>query len=53
MSNISATELKKPEPFVNDPITDILRRGARKLLSQALEAEIEFFLRYDRRLTIL
>jgi transposase-like protein len=44
MSNISATELKKPEPFVNDPITDILRRGARKLLSQALEAEIEFFL---------
>jgi putative transposase len=44
MSNISVTELKKPEPFVDDPITDILRQGARKLLSQALEAEIELFL---------
>ena len=44
MSNISVTELKKPESFVDDPITDILRQGARKLLSQALEAEIEFFL---------
>jgi len=44
MSNISVTEQKKPEPFVDDPITDILRQGARKLLSQALEAEIEFFL---------
>ena len=44
MSNNSVTELKKPEPFVDDPITDILRQGARKLLSQALEAEVEFFL---------
>ena len=44
MSNISVTELKKPDPFVDDPITDILRQGARKLLSQALEAEIELFL---------
>ena len=44
MSNISVTELKKPESFVDDPITDILRQEARKLLSQALEAEIEFFL---------
>jgi transposase-like protein len=44
MSNNSVTELKKPEPFVDDPITDVLRQGARKLLSQALEAEVEFFL---------
>ena len=44
MSNNSVTELKKPEPFVDDPITDILRQGARKLLSQALEVEVEFFL---------
>jgi putative transposase len=36
--------LKKPEPFVDDPITDVLRRGARKLLAEALEAEIESFL---------
>ncbi|PIP35585.1 MAG: IS256 family transposase, partial [Desulfobacterales bacterium CG23_combo_of_CG06-09_8_20_14_all_52_9] len=40
----SVTELKKPDSFVDDPITDILRQGARKLLSQALEAEVEFFL---------
>jgi putative transposase len=37
-------QLKKPEPFIDDPITDILRSGARKLLAEALEAEIESFL---------
>ena len=44
MSNNSVTELKKPEPFVDDPITDILRQGALKLLRQPLETEVEFFL---------
>jgi len=44
MGNNSVTELKKPDSFIDDPITDILRQGARKLLSQALEAEVEFFL---------
>jgi len=43
MSNNSVTELKKPESIVDDPITDILRQGARKLLSQALQAEVDFF----------
>ncbi len=33
--------LKKPDLFADDPIADILRQGARKLLTQALEAEIE------------
>ncbi len=28
-------ELKNPEAFVDDPITDILRNGARKLLAEA------------------
>ena len=37
-------EIKKPEAFIDDPITDILRVGARKLLAEALEAEIESFL---------
>jgi len=37
-------ELKNPETFVDDPITDILRQGARKLLAEALQAEIESFL---------
>lgn len=51
MRNISVTELKKPDSFIDDPITDILRQGARKLLSQALEAEVEFFLRQYSDLT--
>jgi transposase-like protein len=37
-------DLKKPDSFIDDPITDILRSGARKLLAQALETEIEIFL---------
>ena len=44
MKKDNVTELKKPETFVDDPITDILRQGARKLLAEALEAEIESFL---------
>ena len=44
MSKNNVTKLKKPETFVDDPITDILRSGARKLLAEALEAEIESFL---------
>ena len=37
-------ELKNPEPFVDDPITEILRNGAKKLLAEALELEIADFL---------
>ena len=44
MPKDNVMELKKPEPFIDDPITDILRSGARKLLAQALETEIEIFL---------
>ena len=40
MAKDNVIELKKPETFVDDPITDILRHGARKLLAEALEAEI-------------
>jgi hypothetical protein len=41
MSKDNVFELKKPEPIVVDQLTEILRQGARKLLAQALEAEIE------------
>jgi putative transposase len=51
MSNDNVIELKKPETFIDDPITDILRQGARKLLAQALEAEVEIFLNNYRELT--
>jgi hypothetical protein len=30
MSKDNVIEFKKPEPFVDDPITDVLRTGARK-----------------------
>lgn len=44
MKQDNVIELKNPEPFIDDPITDILRQGARKLLTQVLEAEIAFFI---------
>lgn len=50
MSKDNVIKLKKPDVFVDDPITDILRQGARKLLTQALEAEIEIFVRQYKEL---
>jgi putative transposase len=44
MPKDNVIDLKKPDSFIDDPITDILRSGARKLLAQALETEIEIFL---------
>ena len=44
MPKDTVIEFEKPEPFVDDPITDILRSGARSLLAEALETEIEIFL---------
>ncbi len=50
MGKDNVIELKKPEPFVDDPITDVLRTGAGKLLTEALEAGIEGFLSQYRDL---
>jgi putative transposase len=50
MSNDNVIDLKKPECFVDDPITKILRRGARKLLAEALEAEIDLLINQYRHL---
>ena len=44
MKKDNLIELKNPEPFIDDPITEILRNGAKKLLAEALEAEIAGFL---------
>ena len=33
--NDNVNELKYPEAFVDDPISEILRNGARKLLAEA------------------
>lgn len=43
MKQDNVVELKKKESFIEDPITDILRKGARQLLAQALEVEVEMF----------
>lgn len=51
MSNDNVIELKKPDTFVDDPITDILRQGAIKLLAHALETEIEIFINHYKDLT--
>ena len=50
MSHNNVFAIKKPEPFIDDPITDIIRNGARKLLAEALEAEIESFMAQYRNL---
>ena len=50
MSNDNVIDLKNPEPFVEDPLTALLRKGARKLLAEALEAEIEIFLNQYKEL---
>lgn len=51
MSHNNLIELKTPESFVNDPLTEILREGARKLLAQALETEIQFFINNYKDMT--
>lgn len=51
MSKDNVFELKKPDDFIDDPITEILRQGARKLLAQALELEVEIFLNNYANLT--
>ncbi len=48
MRKDTVVELKKPEVIAEDPLTEVLRQGARKLLIHALEAEVENFIKtYD------
>ena len=44
MSKDNVIDLKKPELFIDDQITAIIRQGTHKLLAQALETEIELFI---------
>lgn len=44
MKNDTVIDIKKPEAFINDPISEVIRHGARRLLTAALEAEVESFL---------
>ncbi|MGB2687866.1 MAG: IS256 family transposase [Desulfobacterales bacterium] len=51
MAKDNVIDLKKPESFTDDPITDILRQGARRLLATALETEINLFLNQYKEIT--
>jgi hypothetical protein len=42
-TSTNVVRLRQPEEF-EDPLTDILRSGARRLLAQAVELEAEVFL---------
>jgi putative transposase len=50
MSKDNVVELKKPDVFVNDPITELVRNGAREILAKALEAEISVFIHQYKEL---
>jgi transposase-like protein len=41
MSKNKSIELKKPGEFSEDPLTELLRNGARQLISDAVEAELQ------------
>ena len=43
MSNTTVIPLRQPET-IDDPLTQVLRSGARELLAKAVEAEVEEFL---------
>lgn len=49
MKKDTVVSLKKPEVFTEDPLMEVLRKGAREMLTRALEAEVEEFLeRFDK-----
>ena len=51
MSKDNVIDLKKPEAFVADPITELVRNGAKQILAKALEAEISIFINHYKELT--
>ena len=44
MKENTVVAFRNPSDFQEDPLTDVLRTGARQLLSQAIEAEVAVFL---------
>ena len=44
MKKNTVVALDKPSPYVEDPLTEVLRKGAREMLAQAVEAEVAAFL---------
>ncbi|HEY9713284.1 MAG TPA: transposase [Chroococcales cyanobacterium] len=44
MKKDTVIALKKPEHIAEDPLMEILRKGAREMLKAALEAEVDSFI---------
>jgi transposase-like protein len=44
MKQDTVIEIKKPETFIDDPLTELVRQGARDILFKALEIEIDSFI---------
>ena len=44
MTKDTVVAFRTPEGFSPDPLTDLLRQGARELIAQAVEAELNTFL---------
>ena len=44
MTKDTVVAFRAPEGFSPDPLTDLLRQGARDLIAQAVEAELATFL---------
>lgn len=44
MSNNDVQTLRQPDQSVDDPLTSLLRQGARQLIAQAVEAELQAYL---------
>ena len=50
-TSINVVRLRQPDK-IDDPLTDVLRAGARRLLAQAVELEAEAFLAEMRELRL-
>ena len=44
MTKDTVVAFRAPDGFSPDPLTDLLRQGARELIGQAVEAELNVFL---------
>ncbi len=48
MGEDTVVQLRQPESYEEDPLTEVLRLGARRLLAQAVEAEVVAFIEGTR-----
>ncbi len=51
MREDTVVQLRQPETFSEDPLTEVLRLGARRLLAQAVEMEVAAFVEMHADLT--